>query len=961
MTESSSPKKVAIEFLETSEAEWNDLVKSGVAHHLVHLIPLALAYQDDLEAARKFFIEVKELSIPPKIDAQLDVLDKLRIGITAVVEDSSLEPPEAIELLDSSMEGLEQSYTKYAKLEADTINGIKTNSKRPPAKEAFVDKIRSYWNYIDDFWSSEGNSIIGKWNKYFEETGPSLKETASSLRLGSVPSPHSVLIRVESLLKKRYSHFMASKVADALDRVKNYQVEELGLIPAYMGAKGNWKVVKDDCPNKALPERQTLLTDKFAFCRKDDKECSSFDWSQGSYVRCKSFTRLKEAELKEARLLESVKLLDDSAYVNQLKLIAETDPFVQMLFTEASRRSGELFWGKVIDERLEQMLEQYPKSNRRGEFEYKVYMVSNEPVVVSGNFAVAADKTLLETIGEGERMPKNASTLRIAGPVMRITFTANAVRDPQFRDFLRKKNARKSGHFTYEIPFDREEEINFCLSEIRSEFGYKVEIFQIMEDADEFVEKDFGVYRYTDFPISVSATFRLAMTYIPKVKNRKEMYANSMSLPGAEKLVDLANNLGDKHPLHARVARLASRLRTGGSFFVATESDMIRYASGAVGVIPEVGTRWMVEDPDSGDQTMVEMVKAVRSGSSIPKYQVRRVDNGKEIILKRPWIAPTHEGCGGDMMPAPIEGPPQGPGLPGPAVMGPDMPPGLPFGHIVGEDDLYYIVQVPKNGPMGMNTPSPEMISVSEEQIAPEGFPSPAIMPEPPPYGRFPGDVTLSVPPRMETPALFPSSGANPISLPSFSGQPPATEMQGPELLFQLLTQPQQEVDFAENEILEDVQEKTQGLKVPGRSSDPKAPSGAEEDEVNEAIKKLKELFKGDPRVKEVRRDLNSKGKPVLYLHSTMPKSIKKETPDSINGFEIILAPLHDSLKDAKSKKDDADVTADSLVNPLPNRPQNGKVPKREIPPGPYLDQVSGPPPMGDVLVTQVRDIPKGR
>lgn len=954
MTNSYSPQKVVKEFLELQETEWDSLVKSGVAHHLVHLIPLALAYQDDLEAARKFFIDVKELSIPSKIDAQLDLLDKLRIGISSVVEDDNLEPAEAILLLDSSMEGLEHVYTRYAKLEADTVNTIKTNSKRPPAKEAFVEKIRSYWNYIDEFWAAESNSIIGKWNQYFEETNAPLRETASSLRLGSVPSAHSVLIRVENLLKKRSAHFMAAKVADTLEKVKNYQVEELGLIPAFMGAKGNWKVAKDDCPDKGLPEAQTLLTDRFAFCRKDGKKCSSFDWSQGSYVRCTSFVRVKEAAIKEARLLETVKLLEDRNFIDQLKQVAETDPFVQMLFTEASRRSGELFCGKVIDERLEQMLEQYPKSDRRGEFKYKVYMVSNDPVFVSGNFAVAADKVLLETIGEGERMPKHASTLRIAGPVMRITFTANALRDPQFRDFLRKKNARKAGHFTYEIPFDREEEINFFLSEVREEFNYKVEIFQIMEDADEFVEKDFGVYQYSDFPTSRAASFRLAMTYIPRVKNRTAMYENTHSLVGADKLVDVANNLGENHPLHARVAELASHLRTGGNFLVAAAEDIIHYASGAVGVIPEEGTRWMAKDPDSGEQTMVEMVKAVRSGNtSLPKYKVRRIDNGKEITLNRPWISPSREACGGDMMPAPIEGPPQGPGLPGPAIIGPDMPPEVPFGHIIGEDNMFYIVQVEKDKQMG-----PSLGPVEE------AFHS--VSPPPPPYGRFPGDVVLSVPPRMETNPPFPSSGGELSPVPPFSGPTPTPEQHAPAMFEEVVITvtdegSDSEADFAEEEILEDIEEHATKLKFKERSSDPVAPSGAEEEDVIEAISKLKSLFKGDPRVKEVRRGLSSKGKPVLYLHSTMPRSMKDEVPKSLGGFQVILAPLHDSLVKESKKDEDEDVVADSLVNPLPNRPQNGKLPKREYTPGPYLDQVSGPPPSGDVLVTQVRDIPKGR
>jgi len=96
---------------------------------------------------------------------------------------------------------------------------------------------------------------------------------------------------------------------------------------------------------------------------------------------------------------------------------------------------------------------------------------------------------------------------------------------------------------------------------------------------------------------------------------------------------------------------------------------------------------------------------------------------------------------------------------------------------------------------------------------------------------------------------------------------------------------------------------------------------------------------------------------------------MKGEVPDSINGFKVVVAPLHDSVvreldgedQGSAEPSEPSDTTADSLVNPMPNRPENGKSKGRDRPPGPYLDQVSEPPPMNEPLVIQVRDIPKGR
>jgi hypothetical protein len=929
-------KDISQAFLEMSEAEWDDLVKRGIAQHLVNLIPLAVAFQDDLEDAKKFFIEVKELALPPKIDQQLDLIDKIRVGITTTVQDPNLEPFEINEVLDSALDGLKKAYTKYTKLESDTVYTIKSNSKRLPKKEAFVEKVRSYWNYIDDFWPSEREALLGKWNQYFAETDAALQGASDELRVATVTSPHGVLIQVSNLLKKRSAAFTAQKAADSLERIKQYYVEELGLIPAYMGAQGNWKVERDDCPEKRLPEVHTKLSDRFAFCRFENKKCPSFEWSQGSYVKCKSFVRLKEASL-----IEEIRVLADKNYLNQLQEIAETDPFVKMLFVEADRRSGELFYGKVIDDRLEKMLEQYPTSNRRGAFKYRVYMIANEPVLVSGKYAVAADKILLETIGEGERMPKQASTVRVAGPVMRVTFTSNALRDPEFRDFLRKKNARKSKHCTYDVPFDRDEDISFFLSEVRDEFNYKIEVFQIMEDADEFVEKDFGVYRFSDLPLSRFSSFGRTLSYLPPVKNPpKNISANALSVLGAEKLVDVANNLPENHPLRSKVAGLADRLRVGAHILIATEEDVIRYADGAIGIVPEPGARWMERDPDTGAAALVEMVEVVRPKQGAPVYKVRRLDTGKEIELR--------QSLSKDACPPPPDG--------GNMALPPPPPPApeSPFGHIIGEDDVYYIVQIPKSP--GMQGPG--------------GF-------EPPPFGRFPGDEPPLPPPGAALPFVSPGGNLAPPA-PPVSGLPPAVD-QGPvveqEGVFVVndrpLTNPDatkpEQPDFAEEQLVEEIRKQTKpGLKflnAPARS--PVAPSGATPAEIDEAVEKLRSMFKGDPRVKDIRRDLSPQGKPVLYLHCTMPRAMKDEVPDSVNGFSVVLAPLHDSLtKEIDSESlsaEPSDTTADSLVNPMPNRPENGKSKGRDFPPGPYLDQVSGPPSMNDSLVTQIRDIPKGR
>ena len=205
--------------------------------------------------------------------------------------------------------------------------------------------------------------------------------------------------------------------------------------------------------------------------------------------------------------------------------------------------------------------------------------------------------------------------------------------------------------------------------------------------------------------------------------------------------------------------------------------------------------------------------------------------------------------------------------------------------------------------------------------------------------------------------------GPPPGFVPEFEVAPPEQE-HGPvsqdTQVFAPVDSPKEEDDEdIEQDVIDKIRKKTKpGLKFTNLPKDPTAPSGAPEEEVEKAIKKLKSRFKDNSSVKDVRRDLTPDGKPVLFIHTTMPKSLGEDTPDSVNGFEVRVAPLHRSLADDDVEDTDREA-GDSLVAPSPNRPENGDSKGREYPPGPYMNQVSGPPPVGMELNRQTRDIPK--
>ena len=127
-------------------------------------------------------------------------------------------------------------------------------------------------------------------------------------------------------------------------------------------------------------------------------------------------------------------------------------------------------------------------------------------------------------------------------------------------------------------------------------------------------------------------------------------------------------------------------------------------------------------------------------------------------------------------------------------------------------------------------------------------------------------------------------------------------------------------------------------------------------DSLKSAVKDFKVKYGSEHGVTSVREDRDSSGNFVLRVQCKSIKKASDKIPATFKGFKIVLTPQHTSLAE-----DDTDKEADSLVNPLPNRPENGRSKGREYPPEPYLDQVSGPPSMNDELVVQVRDLPKGR
>jgi len=985
---------LAMAFLGASESEWSDLVDRSIGARVRTLASVVVGYQDDLENLQKFWNMINEDSLLPKVSSQLNLLDRIRAATVEAVSSPEADDEELRMSLDYAIDMVKKSYTIYAKAEEFTLGEVRKNSVGRPKTSSFLRSIGNYWKYLDDFWPDIRKEVVGKWVESFGKTSTLLGRAITRLRPNE-KSAHSILLKVSSLLRGRSSHFAAQKVEDVNDKIKQYYVKEEGLIPAYMGAQGNWKVARDDCPDHQLPEKETRLTEHFAFCRFNKEECPSFDRSRGSYVKCKSFIMLKEANL-----VNGIKKISSKKFLSSLEEIAETDPFVRSLFLEAERRTGALYYGNIVDDRLEDLLSSYSRSDRKGTYDYRVYTVADEPVLISGKHIVAADPVLIEMLSKGEQMPRKAATRKIASSVIRVTFTANAVRDPEFRDFLRKKNAKKTKHFTYDVPFDREEDINFFLQEVREEFDYKIEIFELLEDSETPIEKDFGVYNWNSFPLLRSSSARLALTYIPVAPTRKRVARSTYSPKAASDLERAASLLSATDSLRSRIEEVSDHLRVGAHILVALKTDVMHYASGAIGIIPDIGTHWSTIDPDTGANVKVELVRVAgrKTGkASKISYVVRSLDTGKEIRIASPWIR-EGVGCGCGEGPTPPHPmlknilektmtPSSSGSLPPWAqraledAVAPAAPPSLPApmvdsGAIPPTENAFGYVKDSGEGTV-------YLVRIDPKAMEPDTFDGGEEAP-PPPFGRFPGDLPLD-PPEMDAPPMMappmdmphmmapmdaPPMMAPPMDMPPMDmphmmapmdappmmAPPMAQEQHGPSVegedTYIAVDSEDSAEDDTDNEVLEDIKSKT----APGLtfSSSPNRkeegpPASEKDNDIEAALTRLKKKTKGDPRVKNVRSSLGPKGDTVLYVHSTMPKTLRKELPTSVHGFELITAPVHEMPEDKN---------ADSITNQMKNAPSNGS-PTGPYTKGPSYDQESGPPDRGDVISVD-RDFPPG-
>jgi hypothetical protein len=162
--------------------------------------------------------------------------------------------------------------------------------------------------------------------------------------------------------------------------------------------------------------------------------------------------------------------------------------------------------------------------------------------------------------------------------VIRTTFTSNARHDPNFRDYLRGLKAQKITKNTWDIPFAREADIDIILNTLKEDFGYPIQILEILESPEISTDGK----RYEMYARACVQKIRM----VEKVKVERSF----PNLHLASKFSDLVASLKEKKVKGNLevLSSAAQNLKVARQFVFATPEDMYQINS-TMGVQPLPG------------------------------------------------------------------------------------------------------------------------------------------------------------------------------------------------------------------------------------------------------------------------------------------------------------------------------------------------------------------------------------
>ena len=561
------PKDIKEE-LDLSNSDWSKLEKAGFTSFLHMTIPTILQYRDLLDEVQWLFDQLHEHELSTKYDDGIKQVNQL-LDVIAL----RLRSDPDFENLKHDLYTIQDEIAKLYKLLLNICGVFKLKvteeSQRPVT--AFVQELSPYWSVLSDIWNTYKEAIfIPYWTSYASEMDKQLRLLTEEVDVVKESSVHK-LVSIQQLLRKNTQYRMAEDLETLIDRSKEETLSS-GQVPAAKSATGGWRVAMDDCPNTSLPTKYTQITEKFAYCKvkQEGKKCPAFRGVHGENVLC-----AEAGTYRQSSFFSVIATITDEDVLKQLLAVSKEDNQVLMLFKKAEANNNELYFARISDDRIKMILDHYPSSKRVSHHSYIIYHVAGEPVMLASDIVICADKSLLQELDKGTPMAKVA-TIRTAA-VLRMTFTGNAMRDTNFIDYFRSLNAVKYSENTWDIPFKNEADKERILTDIQKDFGYPIQVFQIVENID----RTLAPWTYDVMAMTVVAQTR--------VVSNLEYTSDSSKLMLSDKLYDIASLSGDTSN---KLQTLAASLRVQANYVVASKEE-VSFEDGYYYVNHLDGTRLM--------------------------------------------------------------------------------------------------------------------------------------------------------------------------------------------------------------------------------------------------------------------------------------------------------------------------------------------------------------------------------
>jgi hypothetical protein len=596
-----------------SLSDWKEFQDLEFIKFLYMTIPEVLNYKELLDEVQWFFDKLHEHDLSNSYDVCIKHIEKLLDILAVRLEDAS-----ELDQVKEDLYKVQDEISKLHKLLRNIcgllLTTIRDESQRPVL--AFIDDIMPYWSTISNVWTVHKEVMSPYFESYAMETLRTLNaliEDVDVVKKASV----SKLIDVQRLLRKSSSLRMAEDLEGLIEKLKMDKFSG-GQIPATKSVTGSWRVSLDDCPAPSLPTKYTMVTERSAYCKvkEQGKRCPSFRGIQGEYVLC-----VKAGSYKKGAFFSVIDEVKDKDVVDQLLEIAKEDNHVLLLFKKAEVSDQALYYARISDDRIINILESYPSHKRVSHYTYSVYYIAGEPVMVYDNTVICADKSILVELDKGTPMSKTA-TIKTAA-VLRLTFTGNALRDTSFLDYFRSLNAVKFSEYTWDIPFKNEEDKKQILEDITKDFGYPIQVFQLVETLDKSV---------APWTYDVMAMTTLAQT---KLVPSLEYSVDAPKLSLSDKLYDISAQASEP-----KLAVLAANLRVAYHYVIALKEEVVE-DNGILSVNHVNGTRVMtasgkVAELHDGSLLNIENGELLENDSiaSISSHSVKEACDDNAIIIK---------------------------------------------------------------------------------------------------------------------------------------------------------------------------------------------------------------------------------------------------------------------------------------------------------------------------------------